>query len=536
MKRFIALCLSLVLLISVIPVDGHAKYSFVDYSRIHASNTRTGYKVIATFGPMTVDGALRYTGSFSQEEIDKEIADVMRWMGVTEQDMIKAQEAIDRWEEDLEITEEDYWEILTNWAHMLGKEDTFELAKSFYSRYKGKDIGWTDLLSFAKDLGNYLDEGWIGDLTDLIVPGEDMPPELGEAYKEYAESLGSSAEDMESLFDSTREWLAANYDNGLIQGAVAETGGTSALKVWKLIYNSLEVMAEQWMKDQERWKDRVAATNATAMLKTFYDTVNNYLLARDPDNANWVLIVAGQGTRTFNFFGSEGNKQYITMAISAAKAASSFNSYGYRGQGASTPYGIYIGSGAIRLTHNLGPFNYNFWNLPIGQIPQENWYNDLVATLALAGGAEVERSGGATISRSFTAEELEFTVSGGYSYQYNSTIPATPGNRDVTAQISLSQFEDDLYCYSDHTLSLKQGIQNVQDDKVTALEVVTMSLHSEMDGNNLQVICDDIDAYVNIAGMEFADIHQGDITAANTWDDNIWANMDSGILLEIQMK
>jgi len=106
----------------------------------------------------------------------------------------------------------------------------------------------------------------------------------------------------------------------------------------------------------------------------------------------------------------------------------------------------------------------------------------------------------------------------------------------VTATIGLNQFEDDLYTYSNHTLSMRQGIQNVQDDKVTALEYVTMGLHSEMDGNNLQVICDDINAYVNIAGVEFADIKEGDITAANTWDDHIWADMGLGIKLTIHMR
>ena len=80
---------------------------------------------------------------------------------------------------------------------------------------------------------------------------------------------------------------------------------------------------------------------------------------------------------------------------------------------------------------------------------------------------------------------------------------------------------------------MRQGIKNVQGDQVTALEYVTMGLHSEMNGNNLQVICDDVNAYINIAGIEFADVKDGDILAANTWDHNIWANMDNGILLEI---
>lgn len=530
MKRLIALFLAVALVVSAIPLQTLA-YSGVDYSRIHGSNTRSAYKVTATFGPIVADGELRYTGSFTQEEIDAEIADVMKWMGITEKDLIKAQQDIDRWEEDLKITEEDYWDILTNWAHMLGKEDTFKMASSFMEVYKNKDISWSDMMGFARDLGNYLGMQ-MDSAVDLLTWSEEQNLDWGEEYQSYAESLGSMADDSETLFNCAKDWVTANYDNGVLAGAAAETG-MSALAAWKIIYNSTEVFLEQWLKDQERWKDRVEATNATAMLNTFYDTVNNYLQARVANNANWVLGVAGNGTRIFSFFGSEGNKQYYSMAITAAKASTSYNAYGYRGQGASTPYGTYIGSGAIQLNHNLGPFNYHFWNLPIGQLPCKNWLDDMTATLALAGGAEIDVRGGATISRRFSAPELEFTVSGGYAYQYNSTIPATPGNRDITADIPLSAFEDDLYTYSDHTFSMRQGIKNVQGDQVTALEYVTMGLHSEMNGNNLQVICDDVNAYINIAGIEFADVKDGDILAANTWDHNIWANMDNGILLEI---
>lgn len=542
MKRLIAACLVLVLALSVLPAEALAAHSFVDYDRIHATTTKSAYKVTATFGPIVAEGNLRYTGSFTREEIEEEIEDVMRWMGVTDQDMRKAQEAIDRWEEDLKITEKDYWEILTNWAHMLGKEDTFKLASSLMELYKKsdvEDVTWNEAIQFFKDVGNYIDEKWMGELLDLLPWAEKNGIDWNEQYQDFADNLGDAAEDSESLFNLAQEWLAEQYKVGTLSGAAEEVAGTaapSALAVWKIIYNSMEVFYEQWLKDKDRWKDRVDAVNGAALLKTFYDTVNNYLQARDPDNANWVLTVAGNGKRTFTFFGSEGNKQYYTMAITAAKAASSYNAYGYRGQGTSTPYGTYLGTGAIRLTHSLGGFNYNFWNLPIGQVPCKHWLDDMTATLILAGGAEIDVRGGATISRNFTAPDLEFTISGGYSYQYNSTIPATPGNRDVTAHIPLSAFEDELYTYSDHSFSMRQGIQNVQDDKVTALEYVTMALHSEMNGNNLQVICDDIDAYINIAGIEFADIRDGDISAANTWDYNIWANMDNGILLEIQMK
>ena len=225
----------------------------------------------------------------------------------------------------------------------------------------------------------------------------------------------------------------------------------------------------------------------------------------------------------FEHFPKEQNKKQVDLADGI-------------GISKNLPYGTYTGSGVIRLTHDLTPFDANFWNLPIGMLPQKNWLNDLTATLILAGGAEIDVSGGTTIKRTFSADKLSFTIPGGYAYQYSSYIPANPGNRDVTATIGLNQFQDELYTHSDHKLSYKWGMMNVQDDSVTALEYVILDIHSEMDGNNLKVICDNCEAYVNLIGIEFADIKDGDIISANSWDSHIWADMDSGIKLTIHMK
>ena len=148
----------------------------------------------------------------------------------------------------------------------------------------------------------------------------------------------------------------------------------------------------------------------------------------------------------------------------------------------------------------------------------------------------MDREGGSYIKRTFTADKLSFTIPGGYAYQYSSYIPANPGNRDVIATIGLTQFQDELYTHSDHKLSYKWGLMNVQDDSVTALEYVILDIHSEMDGNNLKVICDNCEAYVNLIGIEFADIKDGNIISANGWDGHIWADMDSGIKLTIHIK
>ena len=502
MKRLIAMWLVLILVFSFLPAEVFAKYQYVDYTRIYGGSTSKSYDVDASFGPLSVIGKLRYTGSFTDEEIDEEIRDTLKWMGITEEDIGKAHAAVDLWAEEVKITREDYEEILQNWAKMFGQGEKLKIALKFYDYMQENNINWE---SFLKDAVTQIED----------------------TFSEEAQ--------LNDIYDQTKEWFKDQYILNNLDAFLGESW-RDAFSLWKMLYNTAQVSLDQWQKDKQRWADRVAAAEAEAMLKTFYDTVNNYLLARDPGNGNWVLSVAGGGLRYFNFFGSTGNKQYYTLVVSAAKDSSASTVYGYRGQGANLPYGTYTGSGVIRLTHDLTPFDANFWNLPIGMLPQKNWLNDLTATLILAGGAEIDVSGGTTIKRTFSADKLSFTIPGGYAYQYSSYIPANPGNRDVTATIGLNQFEDDLYTYSNHTLSMRQGIQNVQDDKVTALEYVTMGLHSEMNGNNLQVICDDINAYINIAGMEFADIKEGDITAANTWDHHIWADMDSGIKLTIHMK
>ncbi len=518
MKRFFALILALTLVVMVLPQKVHARYQYIDYTRIYGSNTSKSYEVKATFGAISADGRLRYTGEFTDEEIDEEIRDTLRWMQITEEDIGKAHAAVAKWEAQEGFTEEDAKNIINNWAKMLGVDQQVQFAQSFYEFLRADNQGWQALGKLGADL--------TGQEMDILKGKvEDWAFEtMRRLFEEYAEP-GS----LDSIIDE------ALYQQYLNKHSTIEVAGrsVSSMFIVDMMKNTIQVSAEQYMKDKQRWADRVDAVNAQALLKTFYDTVNNYLLARDPENGNWVLYVAGHGTRYFNFFGSRGNAQYYSMAISAAKDRSSYNIYGYRGQGANLPYGTYVGSGVIQLNHDMTPFDVNFWNLPIGQLPCKNWLNDMISATILTGGGLIDMNGGTTIKRTFTGDKLVFAVPGGYAYQYSAYIPANPGNRDVTTTISLNQFKDELYTHSDHFLSYKWGLMNVQEDTVTALEYVILNMHSEMDGNNLKVICDDCEAYVNLIGIEFANIKDGDIISANTWDDHIWADMDQGIKLEI---
>ncbi len=518
MKRLLAGFLAVLMILPCLTVSASAKYQYIDYTRIYGGSTSKSYAVDAYFGPLSLLGRLRYTGEFTDEEIDEEIRDTLRWMQITEEDIGKAHAAVAVWEAQEGFTEQDAKNIINNWAKMFGLEEPVTLAQSFYDFLRADDQGWKELGQLGVDLtdqGTNILKGKVEAWAFHI---------LRVKFEEFAEE-GT----LYGLMDKVM------YEQFNLKYRQFEFGGRtiSGKTVIDMLKNTLVVSAEQYMKDKQRWADRVDAVNANALLKTFYDTVNNYLLARDPMNGNWVLSVAGGGLRYFNFFGSTGNKQYYTLAISAAKDSSASTVYAYRGQGANLPFGTYVGSGAIRLTHDMTPFDVNFWNLPIGALPRKNWLSDMIS--ATFGGGVVEMRGGTTIKREFTADKIVFSIPGGYAYQYSSYIPATPGNRDVTTSISLSQFNDELYTHSDHFLSYKWGLVNLQDDKATALEYVILSMHSEMDGSNLQVICDNCEAYVNIIGIELADIKDGDIISANGWDSNIWAGMDGGIKLVVHM-
>ena len=94
LRRIIIFVLVMALLLVEMPVQVQAKYAGIDYSRIYGSNTSTSYDVDCEFGPVSVIGKLRYTGKFTDEEIDEEIADTLKWMQITEVDIQNAHQVL----------------------------------------------------------------------------------------------------------------------------------------------------------------------------------------------------------------------------------------------------------------------------------------------------------------------------------------------------------------------------------------------------------------------------------------------------------
>lgn len=525
-KRLLSILLSLVMIIVSVPViskplEAHAAlYPYLDYSRIYGSKETSSYDVEASFGPMMIEGKLRHTGNYSQNQIDIAISKVLEMNGLDEGDLRYAQSEIDKWEKQQQITAKDYIEICANVASIMGVGEPFDMAKNYYKIF----VEGQSAMETAKDMAGTLYGTVEFDLYRTIY---EM---VGIVF-----AAGGGIGKVKTLADIADQ--LSSFHNTMLNEQALSIGKFSVdqYHILQMVIGTIRVSVDQWKKDKERWEDRVDAANAVAFMNSFYDAVNRYLEQYSPHDMNWVLSAGGIQGRYFTWFGSENNYQRMSMGLSASKNTAPGTVYSNRGHRANTPYGTYSGSAGISLTHDLTNFNSDFWNLQLGILPKD-WLDNLMAASSYAGHGEIYRTDITEIIRTLIAEEVTFTIPGGYSYQYNSTIPATVGNRDVVTTIPLSAFRDEVGINAVHTLDYEWGLANVQEENVTALDYVKLDLHGELSNGNLSIIFDDTQALVWIAGMTFADIKDKNITGGHGWDNNIWANMDSGIKLKVKFR
>lgn len=526
MKKIFIRSLSLVLCITVMCVSlpmiykpmkaSAAQYTFLDYTRIYGSKTGKSYDVDLTFGTMNLKGKLRYTGSYTEEEIDAAVDRIFYLNGINEKDIKYAQDMIKKWEKEKEFTVDDAANIATNIAAMFGVDPPLKLAREIYDFVRGEKTGWQSVLNIT------------GQVTEMVT--SQMQEKVHTwFYREVVTTLlvdgGKAAKDAGTMLVSFRD----EFRDGKIKVGKFSIGQKAMVD---FIINVAKVSVEQWKADKERWKTRVDAVNATAFMDSFYNALNEYLQSTNPSAQNWVLTVAGEQKRYFNFFGSKNNVQVTTLALSAAKDKVPSLVYVFRGDRTNLPFGTYTGSSVITINNDLSNFDADFWNLPIG-ILKRNWLDDLIDASTYAGGLILDIENDTHISRKLTAKKLTFTIPGGYSEQYSANIPATVGNRDVVTTIPLSAFKDDVKVEATHLLDYEWGLAT---EDGGALDYVSLRAHAEMTNGNLSLIFDKTKALVWILGVTFADVDQNYVSAGNSWDDNIWANMDKGIKLTVKFR
>ena len=147
-KRLLSILLSLVMIIVSVPIiskplEAHAAlYPYLDYSRIYGSKETSSYDVEASFGPMMIEGKLRHTGNYSQNQIDIAISKVLEMNGLDEGDLRYAQSEIDKWEKQQQITAKDYIEICANVASIMGVGEPLTWPK-ITTKFSSKDrVPW----------------------------------------------------------------------------------------------------------------------------------------------------------------------------------------------------------------------------------------------------------------------------------------------------------------------------------------------------------------------------------------------------------
>lgn len=523
MKKFRKL-LSVFLSITMLSLMIHptsiqaARYEWLDLTRIHGSKTGKVYKAEATFGPLIAPGSLRYTGEFSIEEIENAVDEIFQQNGIDESDIKYAESLMEKWKKEVEITTDEAIEVGLNIASIMGVDTPLQVANEVYKFVKDGQTGWDAVQNLAKQA--------VEGRKDDIVFAAQRAVAVSLLTGDH-KALREAGTILYKYLNAKDDFFADTIKIGMLS--------TSYKGLFEMVLKTVNLSYQQWKADKERWKTRVDATKANAFLTSFYDAVNKYLTYQNPSQ-NWVLNVGGGQKRLFTFYGAENNIQYLSMGMIGVKDKLPASYYVFRGDRTNYPYGVYTGSASISISHDLSVFDALFWNLPIG-ILKKNWLNDLLIAAGYAGGGELYQENSTSIYRHLSVSNIKFYIPGGYSEQYSANIPRTVGNRDVTTTIPLSEFKDEVKVNATHLLDYKWGLANIQDgDKITAYDEVKLAAHAVMDNGSLQLIFDNTEAFVWIAGTTFADVDMDNTDAGGGWDNNIWAGMDSGLKVTIHLR
>lgn len=485
-----------------------ADYAFVDYTRVYSSSEGKKYDVTMEFGPIVMTGKLSYTGQLTRDEINEEIAAVLKRLGKTPKEMQEAQDLVNQVKKDTEFSDEDAKHILDNISKILGVDSYYKVGEGIYDYVAGNAGG---VESFFRFLSNASEVGE-GILSDKIQEWAKQ-----ESIKEMLEHGSPLAYVVEGIMDEGLEIGSATL---------------SRFAILQMIWNTINISHDEWKLDKERWARRAAAVEAMSLIETFYTVLNHNLAQRDAQSANWVIKVNGRRTRDFYFFGTEGNKQTMTAALVAVKDNSEYTTYGWRGARYNMPFGYYKGSAAVKLTHDLLPFDSAFWNLPICGF-KEGWFNDIVFATSIYGEMKASLASYTFITRNLTADDFTFYIGGGWSQQYSSIIPATIGNRDVSTTIPIGTFEDEIKVNQQHTAALTWGAA-IEDSG--AAGGVAFSAHADMSSDTVMIYFDNLDfAVASVIGF-YKDGSYQNVLAGTETDSNIWLLMDKGMKLTVHFR
>ena len=382
-KSLHILTLIILIVLFIVPCITVSAKKEVDRSKIEDSTKI--YPVTLTIGSMSFRGTLSRMDKPTEEEIKQAIKDALKEMGLTELEISELQETVDRVAAEEELTQEDIDRVMQNLMKIAGVDNVVDLIKSVGS---------------AED----------GAILDAL------------------EGYGA-----DEAYEKTLEWLLEQ---------VAEGAGEAAGAVKKLLDTAM-ISADQYERDQQKWKNRVDAANAERTLKEFYFKAKDRADGMRGMRAHgWALKIEDSASKNFTFFTTEGNLQIWTVNLILKK---------YDTKQDNVPSGKYSGVVVISVEYEMSPFDQGFADWAInksGMLDAQKTYFDKMKKMGVTG-----------YDITYAPDDYDPTyihrILDDNDYSTSLTVPLSRG-QNVKFLIDLSSLTDTKDTVIRHSLSVKQ--------------------------------------------------------------------------------
>lgn len=494
-KRFLSWCLCLLMVLTMVFWSApavSADYAGVDYSRFHYGTKGRVYPASLTIGDLKFNGSLRCTNNFDLSDVNDAIRELFEATGLSEKDIVDANQKIKVAEKDRQFTYEDGVRIASNLLQILGGDT-------------------------AQEVATFLVE----DLCKVLL-SEDQ----GQSFADFA--IDAVIKELEvidgNMQDAVRDevfWKVFNtsFDSFADEFSV-EWEKFGKVNPMTMLVETLKVAYQEYKLDVERWNRRVDAVNAKDFLDSFYDAVNMLLEQREGSSGTWQLKIVSTRDRYFSFWGSENNLQRWSVVV---------NMYGESTSTAS-PKGEFEGVVALYANHNMLPFDTKLWFSEFGRF-KEGWLGKVINT----GFYKVTMGGGTHISRSIVIEDASFRIT---ASDLITTFSSRAKGLPMRIRFDSTSFDiDEVSVISNRNIKVETSVGfEDANDNLTGYVVVDMMLHAQGvpgGGDGIQIYRDRAYGDVGILffGQTQADLPEG--VEAEIWDANIWKPLEGGITLQI---
>ena len=494
-RRILSLSLCLVMVLSVLfwaaPAVS-ADYAGVDYSRFNYSTNGKVYPASLIIGNIKFNGTLRCTNNFDLSDINDAIGEFFEATGLSERDILDAEQKIKAAEKDRQFNREDAIRITSNLLQIFGADTAVEVStfmvedicKVLLSEDKGQTIAEFAIDAVIQELG--------------VIDGALQEAALDAAFWK--------------VFNTSFESFADNFS--------LEWEKIGKINPMAMLIETLKVSYKEYQLDVERWKRRVEAVNAKEFLKDFYDAINMILDQREGSSGSWQLKIVSTRDRYFSFYGSENNLQRWSAVVLM------------NGESTSTvsPKGVFEGTIALYAGHDMTPFDMKLWNSAFGRF-KDGWLKDVIST----GFYRVRMAGGTYISRSIIMDEASFRIT---ASDLLTTFSSRSKGLPMRVRFDSASFDvDDVRVSSNRSITVDTSVGfEDANENLTGYVVIDMALHAEgMEGggDGIRIVCDKAYGDVGILffGQTKKDLPPGE--EAVIWDVNIWKPLEDGIVLQI---